>query len=245
MLDAIEYEAPVSPQAQKRASVLGGAGGSSPGGGGAAYSSDANGAGSGSGGVVPGLGLSVGGSSSPGPKSLEHAFKIITPKRTYLVCAPSEEDEIKWLAALQCLIARRSQLAASAGGAGVGAPAAVSPPAQPAPTAVAPNTAGPAPPTSAAAGPGPDSTPVARRPSQSQSQAQSPTSGPPPVSSSRPLHGRNRSVTDAARQAVRDVELRFHGGALQIAQPGAGQAASAAAAGPVGQPSPTAQQPVA
>ncbi|KAK4046899.1 hypothetical protein OIO90_006407 [Microbotryomycetes sp. JL221] len=41
-------------------------------------------------------------------KNYENCFKIITPKRTYLVCAPTEEDEIKWLAALQCLVARKS-----------------------------------------------------------------------------------------------------------------------------------------
>jgi len=35
-------------------------------------------------------------------------FKIITPKRTLLLCAPSEEEEIKWLSAVRALIARRA-----------------------------------------------------------------------------------------------------------------------------------------
>lgn len=37
-----------------------------------------------------------------------HTFKIVTTKRNLLVCAPSEEDEIKWLGAVRALIARRS-----------------------------------------------------------------------------------------------------------------------------------------
>ncbi|KAG6862509.1 hypothetical protein C0995_000057 [Termitomyces sp. Mi166 len=37
-----------------------------------------------------------------------HTFKIVTTKRTLLLCAPSEEDEIKWLGTIRALIARRS-----------------------------------------------------------------------------------------------------------------------------------------
>lgn len=37
-----------------------------------------------------------------------HTFKVITPKRTLLLCAPSEEEEIRWLSAIRALIARRS-----------------------------------------------------------------------------------------------------------------------------------------
>ncbi|KAJ3714055.1 hypothetical protein C8R42DRAFT_698634 [Lentinula raphanica] len=44
---------------------------------------------------------------SEGP-STAHTFKIITTKRTLLLCAPTEEDEIKWLGAVRALIARRS-----------------------------------------------------------------------------------------------------------------------------------------
>ncbi|KAK0557712.1 hypothetical protein OC846_000279 [Tilletia horrida] len=40
-------------------------------------------------------------------KSRENCFKIITPKRVYLVCAPSEEEEIKWLSALRALLSAR------------------------------------------------------------------------------------------------------------------------------------------
>lgn len=39
-----------------------------------------------------------------------HTFKIVTTKRTLLLCAPTEEDEIKWLGAIRALIARRSTM---------------------------------------------------------------------------------------------------------------------------------------
>lgn len=44
-------------------------------------------------------------SQTPAKKKKENCFKIITPKRTYVVCAPTEEEEIKWLCALQALLA--------------------------------------------------------------------------------------------------------------------------------------------
>jgi len=129
-------------------------------------------------------------SSSSGPTP-DNTFKIITPSRTFLVCAPSEEDEIKWLAALQCLVARRTAQA-------------LQPPPAPAPAPAAP-----------AALQQPE---VARRPSQQQ-QPQRPTA-----------HGRQRSVTDAARQAVRDVERRFHPGSYAASHAHAhGQQGAAAA----------------
>ncbi|CCM03613.1 uncharacterized protein FIBRA_05751 [Fibroporia radiculosa] len=37
-----------------------------------------------------------------------YTFKVVTTKRTLLLCAPSEEEEIKWLSAVRALIARRS-----------------------------------------------------------------------------------------------------------------------------------------
>lgn len=50
-----------------------------------------------------GVGLERDGSSK---KRMDNCFKIITPKRVYLLCAPTEEEEIKWLSALQALLAR-------------------------------------------------------------------------------------------------------------------------------------------
>lgn len=43
-------------------------------------------------------------STTPAKKKKENCFKIITPKRVYIVCAPTEEEELKWLSALQALL---------------------------------------------------------------------------------------------------------------------------------------------
>lgn len=55
-------------------------------------------------------GISQGAASAIGVgghrKRQEHCFRVITPKRTLLLCAPSEEEEIKWLSTLQTLISR-------------------------------------------------------------------------------------------------------------------------------------------
>lgn len=42
--------------------------------------------------------------ATPAKKKKENCFKIITPKRVYIVCAPTEEEELKWLSALQALL---------------------------------------------------------------------------------------------------------------------------------------------
>ena len=39
----------------------------------------------------------------------KHTFKIVTTKRTLVLCAPSEAESIKWLSAVRALIARRSE----------------------------------------------------------------------------------------------------------------------------------------
>lgn len=44
--------------------------------------------------------------SQPQGQKNEHTFRVITPKRTFVLCAPTEEDEIKWLAALRALLNR-------------------------------------------------------------------------------------------------------------------------------------------
>ncbi|EMD33988.1 hypothetical protein CERSUDRAFT_117508 [Gelatoporia subvermispora B] len=62
-----------------------------------------------------------------------HTFKIVTTKRTLLLCAPSEEEEIRWLSAVRALLARRSgqgvvpgDASAAAAAAPLGAPASTS-----------------------------------------------------------------------------------------------------------------------
>ncbi|KAG8830745.1 hypothetical protein FRC17_004308 [Serendipita sp. 399] len=40
---------------------------------------------------------------------VNYTFKVITPKKTLLLCAPSEEEEVKWISAVRALIARRTK----------------------------------------------------------------------------------------------------------------------------------------
>jgi len=49
--------------------------------------------------------------SSQGGTGVEskHTFKIVTTKWTLVLCAPTEEESIKWLSAVRALIARRSE----------------------------------------------------------------------------------------------------------------------------------------
>jgi len=49
-----------------------------------------------------------GGSDEVDQTTLKHTFKIVTTKRTLVLCAPSEDEEIQWLSAVRALIARRS-----------------------------------------------------------------------------------------------------------------------------------------
>ncbi|GAA5932089.1 uncharacterized protein JCM15063_001117 [Sporobolomyces koalae] len=130
-----------------------------------------------------------------GKKNYEHCFKIITPKRTYLVCAPSEEDEIKWLAALQCLVARKSSQ---------GTPGSLLSP--PTSASIAQTLSSPLP------APLPTTAQQLSQRQRSQDETSSTLAPPPsnPAPVSRPIHGRHRSLTEAAQSAVRDVEKRFH-----------------------------------
>lgn len=122
----------------------------------------------------PHAGAGGGASASGTDKNYQHCFKIITPKRTYLVCSPSEEDEIKWLSALQCLTKRKL---------------------------------GPLPPNAPSASAAATTTSFSPDPNTNVNVTTS-----PPVTNPAPkfFHGRQRSLTDAARSAVKEVERRFH-----------------------------------
>ncbi|KAI0052301.1 PH domain-like protein [Auriscalpium vulgare] len=69
------------------------------------------------------LGAKGGGTGAVSPPGTEgeeagtHTFKIVTTKRTLVLCAPSEEEEIRWLSAVRALLARRGAEGAGAGGA--------------------------------------------------------------------------------------------------------------------------------
>ncbi|KLO08792.1 PH-domain-containing protein [Schizopora paradoxa] len=48
----------------------------------------------------------------------QHTFKVVTTKRSLLLCAPSEDEEIKWLSAVRAVIARRTAPAGTPGASG-------------------------------------------------------------------------------------------------------------------------------
>ncbi len=107
ILDALEWESPHSPLTvdSDSASDAGGPGGGGP-----------------SSGPLP---SSRGDSRRPrfgrepstSASAVQHTFQVITPKRTFKLCAPTEEDEIKWLAALRTLINReRGMMSPAIGG---------------------------------------------------------------------------------------------------------------------------------
>ncbi|KAF8134960.1 hypothetical protein EV363DRAFT_1447759 [Boletus edulis] len=63
------------------------------------------------GGIPPPVMSGQGSGGSPEQRKAAYSpytFKIVTTKRTLVLCAPSEEEEIKWLSAVRALIARRT-----------------------------------------------------------------------------------------------------------------------------------------
>ncbi|KAI5481271.1 pleckstrin-like domain-containing protein [Pseudohyphozyma bogoriensis] len=147
--------------------------------------------------------------ASSDPNTAQHSFKIITPKRTFLVCAPSEEDEIKWLAALQCLVMRRPSVTSGM------------------PAGVATNVNGGV--VVSGAGPGGNGgnggtgAQMARKGSRASNAGLGVSSPPAPSGmvageeivagggAPPPMHGRQRSVTDAARAAVKEGVASYRG----------------------------------
>ncbi|ORX40273.1 hypothetical protein BD324DRAFT_617135 [Kockovaella imperatae] len=152
----------------------------------------------------------------PGMGENEHLFRLITAKRTFVLCAPSEEDEIKWLAAFRALLNReREKNRFSATGSPLSSPALDTGPGRFA-MAQQQYQKGPSvalyPPT-----PSTTSTVQLRSPSVSEGTNSLPvtaTSQGPPVSSSSASYTnpgmRARSATYIAKGAVADVTRRFH-----------------------------------
>ena len=96
ILDAFEYDAGPGP------------------GGGSGTGDDGHGAGIGGGG---GSGLGgVGGGGVGGAAGGSYVFKVVTTGRALVLCAPSEEEEIRWLSAVRALLARRTEAPGSGGG---------------------------------------------------------------------------------------------------------------------------------
>lgn len=148
----------------------------------------------------------------PGGSIDEHLFRIVTAKRTFVLCAPSEEDEIKWLAAFRALLNRQRDWS------GDGAPLSPTmelpprlslPPIQGVPTIMQqpPTPASlpggdevpPTPSVGTSAGP-----PILERPIQTSGQ------GGNREPSSVSMGQRGRSATYIAKGAVADVVRRYH-----------------------------------
>ena len=165
--------------------------------------------------------FSVGNVSVPGTRSRplprekrleadEHIFRIVTAKRTFVLCAPSEEDEIKWLAAFRALLNRERE---KTGGQGPTSPVLGNDhrPSLPVITAQPPTPAGQTTAVPDVAGlPTSHGPPVPDR----DAQPSSPTSaGPPVLPDQTPQPGtlgmRGRSATYTAKSAVAEVVRRF------------------------------------
>ena len=133
-----------------------------------------------------GLGKSLTQQSSKRSKQGDHLFRLITSKRTYVLCAPSEEDEIKWIAAFRALLNRERGYA---------------PPSSPT-TETAPRLPIVPVPMITAQPPTPASSMSSEVPSMTTSQ------GPPVAPNGLGLRG--RSATYTAKNAVAEVVRRYH-----------------------------------
>ncbi|TXT13436.1 hypothetical protein VHUM_00803 [Vanrija humicola] len=139
------------------------------------------------------------------PRNIEHVIRIVTSKRRYDLCVPSEEEEIKWIAAIRALVNReRERQAASA----VQPP--ISPLTETAPTLKAPGTA-PAPvpiiaqqpPT-----PGSQSSPLLGG-NATQVPPVAVPAVPQPAPAAPTTHNRTRSATQVAKNAVAEATRRY------------------------------------
>lgn len=148
------------------------------------------------------FGLSAGGGGIDG----EHTFRLVTAKRNYVLCAPSEEDEIKWLAAVKALLNRER---------GMSSPV----------NEMAPRlfpAASPIPPTSQRVQQVPTITQQPPTPGSVSSASAVPLAPPIPADQTSPgadqqqqqqppsVGLRGRSATYLAKSAVADVERRYH-----------------------------------
>ncbi|WWC62298.1 uncharacterized protein I303_104894 [Kwoniella dejecticola CBS 10117] len=155
----------------------------------------------------------------------ENTFRLITAKRTYVLCASSEEDEIKWLAATRALLnqLRVNTPSIGQGQGSVGAAAALGGDQPRSPTAVGVPTITQQPPTPATSII--DTPPNIQRQSsmnKSRSVSASDREFPPSVqsqisnsstsaASAQPgSMTRGRSATYMAKSAVADVVKKFH-----------------------------------
>lgn len=138
----------------------------------------------------------------------QHIIRIVTNKRRYDLCAPSEEEEIKWLAAIRALINRERERQAPANSSSGGNSAAERTTPTKTPQLNIP-TISQQPPTPSSL---PPSSPTPGRtalPQSPQKVTDYMDAAPPPRSTFVPGHGRTRSATQTAKNAVADVVRRF------------------------------------
>lgn len=136
----------------------------------------------------------------------QHVIRIVTNKRRYDLCAPSEEEEIKWLAAIRALINReRERQAPASNGASNGTEQRTTPTKQ----QLNIPTIAQQPPTPSSLPPG---SPVAGQPASPSKGAGDYIEAGAQQQQQRfvPSHGRTRSATQTAKNAVADVVRRFH-----------------------------------
>lgn len=137
----------------------------------------------------------------------QHVIRIVTNKRRYDLCAPSEEEEIKWLAAIRALINReRERQAPTSSNGASGSDQRTTPTKQQLniPTiAQQPPTPSSLPPGSPIAGQSASPTKAVGDYIEAGVQIGTPQRFVP-------THGRTRSATQTAKNAVADVVRRFH-----------------------------------
>lgn len=157
----------------------------------------------------------------PGGSIDEHLFRIVTAKRTFVLCAPSEEDEIKWLAAFRALLNRQRDWMDGTASAPMSPmlempPRLPMPPSgmvptitqqPPTPASLPPDDAPKTPAAGTSAGP-----PMLERPIGSGKEAggHAVEGSQGSQASAGSFGGRGRSATYIAKGAVADVVRRFH-----------------------------------
>ena len=138
------------------------------------------------------------GASAGEDRRFDNTFKVITAKRTYILCAPDEEALIRWISAMRVLLqARRDG----------GVPSSAVPKLNPPPIGRIPatpsSTSPPSPATSSVASFGAVQATPSRAMPSIEAQLEEAHLGAPP---SMQATGRQRSATDAAKLALRELD---------------------------------------
>lgn len=139
------------------------------------------------------------GASGAEDRRFDNTFKVITAKRTYILCAPDEEALIRWISAMRVLLQARRESGA--------APSAAVPKLNPPPIGRIPatpsSTSPPSPSTSSVASFGAvQAAPNRTMPSIEAQLEEAHLVAPPTMQAT----GRQRSATDAAKSVLRELD---------------------------------------